>query len=89
MSQTAQKAEADREPVKATWRDREWTAPTPTDWPWEVLEAIDDEKYTKALRGLLSEADYDAFKKLKPTVTDGGELLEALVKAGGFEDSGE
>lgn len=89
MAQTAQQADATGAPVTATWRDREWSAPAPGDWPWDVLEAIDDEKYAKALRGLLSETDYEAFKKLKPTVTDGGELLEALVKAAGAEGTGE
>lgn len=89
MSQDAQKAEATSTSVTATWRDRDWSAPAPDAWPWDVLEAVDDEKYTRALRGLLTEEDYAAFKALKPTVTDGGELLEALVKAGGFEDTGK
>lgn len=89
MSQTAQKAEAANQRISVNWRDREWTAPAPQDWSWDILEAIDDEKFTKALRGLLSADDYAAFKALNPTITDGGELLEQLVKAGGFADSGE
>jgi len=89
MSQSAQQAEANGTTVTAEWRDREWTVPAPDHWPWEVLEAVDDEKFTKALRGLLSEDDYEAFKKLNPTVSDGGELLEQLVKAGGAESTGE
>lgn len=89
MSQQAQKAEANGTTVTATWRNREWTAPSPDHWPWAVLEAVDDEKFTRALRGLLSETDYEAFKALNPTVTDGGELLEQLVKAAGAESTGE
>lgn len=88
-SQTAQQADAQKIPVAAMWRDREWTAPAVADWPWDVLEAIDEEKYTVALKGLLEGEQYKAFKKLKPTVTEGGELLEALVKAAGMGDSGE
>lgn len=89
MTQKAQQAEAADQPVTTTWRDRQWTVPAVNDWPWDVLEAIDDEKFSLALRGLLTEADYDAFKALKPTVKDGGSLLEALVKEAGMESTGE
>lgn len=89
MSQAAQKAEAANAPVTATWHDREWTTAPGAEWSWDILEAIDDEKYSKALRALLSEEDYEAFKALRPTITDGGALMEALVKAAGFADSGE
>lgn len=87
--QQAQQAEATGAPIVARWRDKDWTAPAADMWPWEVLEAIDDEKYTAALKALLEAEQYKAFKKLRPTVTDGGELLEALVKAAGMGDTGE
>jgi hypothetical protein len=89
MTQKAQQAEASNAPLKAVWRDREWTAPAATDWPWDVLEAVDDEKFAHALRGLLSAEDYAAFKALKPTVSDGGELLEALIDGAGIDGTGE
>lgn len=85
----AQQNEARNAPVKVQWRGKDWTAPAPADWPWEVLEAIDEEKFTVALKGLLDGEQYKAFKKLKPTVTDGGEFLELLVKGAGLEGSGE
>jgi hypothetical protein len=89
MSMSAQQAEASKIPVTVEWRDQKWTAPAPADWPWEVLEAVDDEKFARALKALLDPKQYAAFKKLRPTVTDGGELLEALVKGAGFDGSGE
>lgn len=88
-TQQAQQNEAENKPVTATWRDRDWTVPSTDDWPWDVLEAIDDEKFTIALRGLLSDEDYAAFKQFKPTVNDGAGLLEALAKAAGMESTGE
>lgn len=55
----------------------------------DLLDAIDDEKFSHALRSLLDAEQWAKFKATKPTVGDYGALLDAWADAAGHRSSGE
>lgn len=54
------------------------------DADFEVLEAIDNQKMSHAVRGLLSDADYKRFKATRPKISDAASLFEAYAKVIGL-----
>jgi len=54
----------------------------------DVLDAIEDQKLSKALRGLLGEDQWAKFKAEKPTITEYGEVFEQYAKEIGLETAG-
>lgn len=54
----------------------------------DVIDAIDEQKMSKALRGLLGD-QWDAFKATRPKVKDYGSLFEAYAKRIGLSTAGE
>ena len=55
----------------------------------DVLEAVDDQKLSHALRGLMTADGWRAFKATKPKVRDYGGLFGAYAEAIGLESVGE
>lgn len=55
----------------------------------DVLDAIDDQKLSRALRGLMSPADWTRFKATKPKVRDYARMFEAYATAIGLGNAGE
>lgn len=55
----------------------------------DVMDAIDDEKMSYALRGLLGEQQWKRFKKTKPKVYDYDGLFSVYAKRIGLESTGE
>lgn len=55
----------------------------------DVLEAIDNQKLSHAIRGLLTDDQYKRFKATKPKISDYGALFEAYAKVIGLESVGE
>lgn len=54
----------------------------------DVIDAVDDQKLSHALRGLMDEADWTAFKATKPKVRDYAALFDAYAKAIGLGTTG-
>lgn len=55
----------------------------------DVLDAIDDQKLSRALRGLLSAADWAAFKSTRPKVRDYTALFNVYAERVGLGSAGE
>lgn len=55
----------------------------------DVIDAIDDQKLSHALRGLLSPGDWRAFKATRPKVRDYAGLFDSFAKTIGLETVGE
>lgn len=90
-SKPAVEAEAtDEEAVTVEWRDLKFDVPLERDeWPLEATMAIEDGRWTVALRALVPPAQFRAFINTSPKTKDGGELFQVIVSALGFKDAGE
>lgn len=55
----------------------------------DVLDAIDNEKLSHALQGLLGPDQWAAFKATKPKVRDYGELFDLFAEKVGLYSLGE
>lgn len=55
----------------------------------DVLDAIDEEKISRALKGLLEGGEWERFKKTKPRVRDYAGLFSVFAEAIGLETVGE
>lgn len=55
----------------------------------DVLDAIDDQKFSHALKGLLGDDGWTAFKAAKPKVRDYEGLFSAYAKKIGLVSAGE
>lgn len=55
----------------------------------DVLEAIDDQKLSYVIKGLLSDEDLRRFKATKPKVRDYAALFDAYAQAIGLPGAGE
>lgn len=55
----------------------------------DVLDAIDAEKISHALKGLLEGGEWERFKKTKPRVRDYADLFSAYAQIIGLETVGE
>ncbi len=58
------------------------------DAPGDVIDAIDDQKISHALKSLVGDDQWDTFKTTKPTFGQYGELLSAYLQAIGLETPG-
>jgi hypothetical protein len=55
----------------------------------DVLDAVDDQKLSHALRGLMGADDWRRFKATKPKVKHYGELFGAYARTIGMDTVGE
>jgi hypothetical protein len=58
-----------------------YTVPPADDWDIDVLEAIDDQRITHALKALLGDDQYAKFRKSNRKVTALGEFMTAAQEA--------
>jgi hypothetical protein len=86
-------AEAETRPahtVTVEYNDADYAMPSSLDdVDGDVVDAIDDEKLSHALKSLLGPEQWKAFKATKPTVRDYGALFAAYAKVIGLETTGE
>jgi hypothetical protein len=55
----------------------------------DVMDAVDDGKMSHALRGLLGDSQWAAFKATKPKVKDYNALFDLFAQAAGLGSAGE
>lgn len=55
----------------------------------DVLDAVDDQKVSYALRSLLGQSQWDKFKATQPKVRDYNNLFDAFAKKIGLESTGK
>ncbi|MEU9560351.1 hypothetical protein [Streptomyces fumanus] len=60
-----------------------YQVPPAEDWDLDVLEAIDDQRMTHALKALLGEDQYKTFRASNRKVADLGQFFEVAGKAVG------
>lgn len=83
---TPAEAEMTAETVTVDYGGRTFTLPASLDdVDGDVLDAIDDQKLSHALQGLLGPEQWAAFKATKPKVRDYGELFEAFAAKVGLD----
>lgn len=77
------------ETVQVTYADQSYTFPASLeDADGDVLDAIDNQKLSHALKGLLDEKQWAAFKATKPKVRDYAGLFEEYAKVIGLGSAG-
>ncbi|ARX87889.1 hypothetical protein SMD44_07371 [Streptomyces alboflavus] len=82
----AAKAEALEQPVIFEHRGLTFELPHPLDMPLELLETDDE---VEAVRLMLGDEQWQAYKATKPRVRDFGALVDAISEAqGGDDESG-
>jgi hypothetical protein len=82
-------AEANGAPVDVEYDGTVYTVPTPMKWPLEVLDMLEEGKFTRALKAVLGGEQYDAFRAAKArTVEDAMKLWEAISAASGAGSTG-
>lgn len=81
---SATAAEALGERVPLTFEGVDYLVLPSTEWPYEALEAFEQEKIATFLRLILGEEQHDAFKATKPTVAKLREFIPAIQKALGI-----
>lgn len=77
-------AEALGAPIPFTFEGVDYSVPTSADWPFEALEAFEDNKVATFLRLVLGEDQIAAFRATKPSVGKFQELVVELQKALGI-----
>lgn len=83
---TPAEAEMTAETVTVDFGGQTFTMPASLDdADGDVIDAIDDQKLSHALQGLLGPEQWAAFKKTRPKVRDYGELFEAYAQKIGLE----
>lgn len=80
---TSKKTEALAENVDVKFGGATYTVPSAEEWDIDVLEAIDNEKITHALKSLLGDEQYVAFRKAHSKAKDLSAFLEVVIKAVG------
>ena len=55
----------------------------------DVLEAIEDQKLSRALQALMGPQDWKRFKKTRPKIRDYGGLFDAYAKRIGLDSTGD
>lgn len=85
------KVEAIGDPtIEITYNGVSYTFPSSLDGAdYAVLEAMDLDKLSFALKGLLDPTEYRKFKATKPKFRDAGELFATWARAIGLEEVGE
>lgn len=78
------------ETVIITYGDQKYVFPASLeDASGDVIDAVDDQKLSYALRGLMSAEEWKRFKATKPKVRDYAGLFDAYAKEIGLETAGE
>jgi hypothetical protein len=82
---TSQRAEATRKPApptgpEVTWRKVRFTLPTPAAMPLEALEAEEEGKHLTALKLILGEKQYAAFRTVASTAGDAEDFSAQVMK---------
>lgn len=82
-------AEATGEGIAVEYDGTVYTVPAPIDWDIDVLDELDAGRFTKALRLVLGDEQYAAFKAAKPRkLADAVNLFQAISEACGTGDTG-
>jgi tRNA U38,U39,U40 pseudouridine synthase TruA len=85
MPKDTKKNDALGTPTEVEFNGETYSVPPSDDWDIDVLEAIDDQKMTHALKALLGEDQYAKFRKSNRKVSALGEFMNVAgeaVKAG-------
>lgn len=79
----AEVAAAGADTATVTWRDLHFTVPKFSRWPIDAMEALEDNKLYTALRAVLGDEQWAAFKASTPTPVQGDveELSNLLGQA--------
>lgn len=77
------------ETVTVEYQDQTYTFPASLeDADGDVIDAVDDQKLSHALKGLMSAEDWKRYKATKPKVRDYAGLFDAYAKAIGLASTG-
>ena len=75
--------------VAVTYEAETYTFPASLeDADGDVIDAVDDQKLSHALQGLMSGEDWKRFKATKPKVRDYAGLFDSYAKAIGLASTG-
>lgn len=83
----ATKNDATGTPTAVDFNGDSYLVPTAEDWDIDVLEAIDDQRMTHAVKSLLGDEQYAMFRKTNKRVRDLGKFFEVAGKAVGAGNS--
>lgn len=78
----AQKAAATGENLKVRFKGHTYSF-SPDDVTVEVLEAIDDQKYTRVMRELIGPTQWAAYKSRHKSADEFNEFMVAIMEAAG------
>jgi hypothetical protein len=82
--------EAEASPVTIEYQGQTYAMPPSLDdADGDVVDAIDDQKISYALRALLGDSQWKRFKKTKPKARDYDGLFDVYAKRIGLESTGE
>ncbi|MET8880557.1 hypothetical protein [Streptomyces rubiginosohelvolus] len=68
-------------PSAVAFNGETYMVPPAEEWDIDVLEAIDDQRITHAVKALLGEDQYATFRKSNRKVADLGQFFEVAGKA--------
>ena len=68
-------------PFAVEFNGETYNVPPAEEWDIDVLEAIDDQRITHAVKSLLGEEQYATFRKTNRKVADLGKFFEVAGKA--------
>ena len=60
------------------WRGKSFTIPVPAQIPLDALEAMEDGKAIKALRGIFGEKQYASFREVAKVAADVDEFMQLV-----------
>jgi tRNA U38,U39,U40 pseudouridine synthase TruA len=83
----ATKNDATGTPTAIEFNGETYDVPASEEWDIDVLEAIDDQRMTHALKSLLGEDQYATFRKSNRKVADLAKFFEVAGKAVGAGNS--
>lgn len=86
---TVQAEATGAETVNIEYGGNTYTVPAAIDdYDGDVVDAMDDQKLSHAIRGILGDDQWERFKASKPKVSAYGEFIEAWTKAIGLDSLG-
>lgn len=89
MNETPAELDATGATVTVTYNGNDYLLPgSLDDADGDVLDAIDDQKISHALRALLGAEQWKRFKATRPKTSDYGGLFDAYAKRIGLESTG-